>query len=93
VLKGLEQCKAEVQALDTSRSGKLRGAWSEAVATVARGVDAYLAARIGNIRQMITDPGGSRDQVDEQRQEIETAIEAVHGLMARLTAIGARGGR
>jgi hypothetical protein len=63
------------------------------VAAVARGVDAYLAARIGNIGQMITDPGGSRDQVDEQRQEIETAIEGVHGLMARLTAIGARGGR
>jgi hypothetical protein len=93
VLKGLEQCKAEVQSLDTSRSGKIRGAWGEAVAAVARGVDAFLAARISNIGQMITDPRGSRDQLHEQRQEIETAFEATRDLMARLTAIGARGGR
>jgi len=93
VLNGLQKCKAEVQSIDTSKSGNIRSAWNEAVAGAARSVDGFLKSRINNIDQIIQNPGANRDQLQAHKQQIDTAIETVHSLMTRLTAIGARSDR
>lgn len=92
VLKGLEKCKTDIQAIDTSKCGKLRVTWGEAVAGVARSVDEYLGSQINNIAQIIKNPTSDMDRLIEQKQGVDASIGTVEDLLERLIEIGSAAG-
>jgi len=88
VLKELQKCKSEIQAIDTSDGSNAQLAWNKTVTTLAERVHEFLIAKFDNIQRILTDPGINRDQLVEQLNQITASRQEIVRLGDLLTIIG-----
>lgn len=92
VLRGLERALADAQAIDTSSQGPLQKKWRETVEGISVSVNAFLYARLQEVRALIVDPKSDRSRLVEEQRVIKDSLAAVRELVQRVEVIESTAG-